>query len=130
MTAAEIQRQQMLLQTFFNEFDEVLQAAAGKTLRKGPRGGGREVEEIVGHIVGVDAAYLSKLGWKANLPDPTDLHAVQQAILTGLAWAASGAQPEFGPRGGRLWSPRYFVRRVAWHLLDHLWEIEDRSTAN
>ncbi len=21
---------------------------------------------------------------------------------------------------------RYFVRRTAWHVLDHLWEIEDR----
>jgi len=30
-------------------------------------------------------------------------------------------------RGGLRWRPRYFVRRVAWHLLDHAWEIEDRS---
>jgi hypothetical protein len=27
----------------------------------------------------------------------------------------------------KLWSPRYFVRRSAWHALDHAWEIEDRS---
>jgi hypothetical protein len=25
-----------------------------------------------------------------------------------------------------LWTPRYVVRRVAWHTVDHLWEIEDR----
>jgi hypothetical protein len=25
-----------------------------------------------------------------------------------------------------IWPPRYFVRRVAWHVLDHAWEIEDR----
>ena len=24
--------------------------------------------------------------------------------------------------------PRYFVRRLAWHVLDHVWEIEDRLT--
>jgi hypothetical protein len=23
-------------------------------------------------------------------------------------------------------TPRYFVRRTAWHALDHAWEIEDR----
>jgi hypothetical protein len=35
--------------------------------------------------------------------------------------------PKQGPRGGKLWQPRYFVRRSAWHILDHVWEIEDRS---
>jgi hypothetical protein len=37
-----------------------------------------------------------------------------------------GDIPLTGPRGGALWAPRYFVRRVAWHTVDHLWEIEDR----
>lgn len=26
------------------------------------------------------------------------------------------------------WPPRYFVRRSAWHVLDHAWEIEDRAS--
>jgi hypothetical protein len=26
----------------------------------------------------------------------------------------------------RPWTPRYFLRRSAWHALDHAWEIEDR----
>ncbi len=25
------------------------------------------------------------------------------------------------------WPPRYAARRMAWHVLDHLWEIEDKS---
>jgi hypothetical protein len=25
------------------------------------------------------------------------------------------------------WKPRFFARRLLWHALDHLWEIEDRS---
>ena len=28
--------------------------------------------------------------------------------------------------GGARWTPRYFVRRAAWHVLDHAWELEDR----
>ena len=28
---------------------------------------------------------------------------------------------------GRRWTPRYAARRIAWHALDHAWEIEDRS---
>ena len=26
------------------------------------------------------------------------------------------------------WPARYAAHRIAWHALDHLWEIEDRST--
>jgi hypothetical protein len=43
-----------------------------------------------------------------------------------LAAGARGELPERGPRGGARWTPRSFVRRVAWHVLDHAWEIEDR----
>jgi hypothetical protein len=39
---------------------------------------------------------------------------------------AEGKELRLGPRGGVHWTPRYFVRRAAWHMLDHAWEIEDR----
>ena len=31
------------------------------------------------------------------------------------------------PIAGRRWPPRYAAHRIAWHALDHAWEIEDRS---
>jgi hypothetical protein len=37
-----------------------------------------------------------------------------------------GELAERGPRGGIRWPARYYVRRAAWHVLDHAWEIEDR----
>ena len=40
--------------------------------------------------------------------------------------AERGAIPESGPRGGKMWTPRYYVRRSTWHTLDHAWEMEDR----
>ena len=46
--------------------------------------------------------------------------------LDALESAVHGELPEVGPRGGIIWKPRFFVRRVAWHVLDHAWEIEDR----
>jgi hypothetical protein len=27
------------------------------------------------------------------------------------------------------WPVRYAARRIAWHVLDHAWEIEDKSGA-
>ena len=56
----------------------------------------------------------------------SQLEQTRQAILSALAAAAHGEIPAKGPRGGVRWQPRYFVRRLAWHVLDHAWEIEDR----
>lgn len=128
---AELKRFQALLKACWRTFDEVVAAAEGKELRKGPRGGGRDVDDIVQHVPEADKAYLSQVGWKA---EPTEgagpseeLDRTRQAILSGLAASAQGEIAPRGPRGGVRWSPRYFVRRVAWHVLDHAWEIEDRT---
>jgi len=111
-------------------FDAAMEAAAGKPLRKGPRGGGRDLPAIVEHVTEANRAYLAKLAWKPAV-DPeaapaARMQAMLDEVLQALAAAAAGALPGQGPRGGKLWSPRYFVRRAAWHVLDHAWEIEDR----
>ena len=46
------------------------------------------------------------------------------------AAAAQCQLASHGPREGVHWSARYFVRCVAWHALDHVWEIEDRGQAD
>ena len=111
-------------------FDSAVVAAKGKELRKGPRGGGRELDKIVRHLLESDAAYLARLGVRfkfAEGGDPQEeLLRTRQAILQALEAAAAGESPKEGPRGGIRWTPRRFVRRVAWHVLDHAWEIEDR----
>ena len=108
-----------------------MQAAAGQTLRKGPRGGGRDVTKIIQHVRDVDASYLASLGGKLTPSDEDEpsqeLAPIRHAILTTLIAAARGDVPARGPRGGIRWTPRYFVRRLAWHELDHAWEIEDRA---
>lgn len=127
---AQLRRFHTLLQACWQAFDASVRAAEGKELRKGPRGGGRDLQGIVQHVLGADAAYLRSIGWKVQKgqeDDPAqELNQRRQAILDGLAAAARGELPERGPRGGVRWKPRYFVRRVAWHVLDHAWEIEDR----
>ena len=55
-----------------------------------------------------------------------DLADVLEHAISGMRASAAGEIPAVGPRGGRRWSARYFVRRAAWHVLDHAWEIEDR----
>ena len=87
--------------------------------------------KIIEHVRDVEIAYLGSLGGKItpNLEDESGqvLTTNRQAILATLALAARGEVAERGPRGGIRWTPRYFVRRLAWHDLDHAWEIEDRA---
>jgi len=127
---AELERFQALLQSCWRAFDAAVRTAEGRELRKGPRGGGRELEKIIRHVRESEAAYLSSLGWKHKLGEGKDLSAElrrdRSATLEGLTRAALGELPAYGPRGGRHWKPRQFVRRVAWHVLDHAWEIEER----
>jgi hypothetical protein len=127
---ADQRRFEALLTALWQAFDGAVAAATGKELRKGPRGGGRDVDGIIRHVLDGDAGYLARLARKVPkeaAPDPHQaLDRTRQAILEALAAGARGEIPARGPRGGVLWTPRYFVRRVAWHLLDHAWEIEDR----
>lgn len=119
-----------ILQACWRAFDQATAQAEGKMLRKGPRGGGRTLEGIINHILQADRAYLAKLAWKHKTDDAGDkneaLRDTREAVRGALAVAKRGELPEKGPRGGLIWPATFFVQRVAWHTLDHAWEIEDR----
>jgi hypothetical protein len=125
---AELKRQTALLVACWETFDKAATAAKRATLSVGPRGGGRSRAKIIEHVMGAEEAYLGQLGAKlppeARGPDPDGLRTAMLDALT----ARAHDQPVAVPRNTkRPWSPRYAVRRSAWHALDHAWEIEDRS---
>ena len=125
-------RQRAILEACWAALDRTAKGASGKELRKGPRGGGRELDEIVGHVIGAEASYARMIrATPPSVDGPAAIAAkdeVRATALDALERAVEHGLPEAGPRGGKRWSPRYFVRRAAWHVLDHAWEIEDRST--
>jgi hypothetical protein len=127
VSQADLSRPQAILRACWRAFDAAVEAAQGKPLLKGPRGGGRDLAKMVEHVQGAEAAYLSKLGWKLERGAGNDMYHLRQQILKALPVAARGELPKRGPRGGLHWPLRYYVRRAAWHLLDHAWEIEDRA---
>jgi hypothetical protein len=131
--ATELTRATAILDAIWQAFDTAAESAAGVALRKGPRGGGRDLDAIVAHVRGADGGYLARLGRKrpAGIADPLAEHAaIRQTMRDALAAGMRGELPAQGPRGGQIWSPRFFVRYVAWHTLDHAWEIEDRAIWN
>ena len=123
-TATDGERLATLVAASYAILDAVV-ARAPATLRKGPRGGGRDRDKIAEHVVGADGGYARVMGLKGTGVDPRDSHAV--AGLRTRMIDVIRAPSDGSPLGGRKWPVRYAARRVAWHALDHAWEIEDRS---
>jgi DinB superfamily len=123
----ELARQRALLEASWKAFDAAARSAKGKTLRLGPRGGGRNLAKMTGHVLEAEVAYLGALGSKPPKASTKDAMAeVRKAALATLDAVAHGRPVENPRNTKRPWSPRYFIRRSAWHALDHAWEIEDR----
>ncbi len=119
--AAEAERLASIVRAAWAAFDNV-RAGAPAELRKGPRGGGRDRDKMAAHVVEADAAYARELGLKLKEPRPDDQAAVAAAREAVLREPSDGS-----PIAGRKWTLRYAARRIAWHALDHAWEMEDKS---
>jgi hypothetical protein len=103
---------------------EAVAAAAPAQLRKGPRGGGRDRDAVVEHVVEAERSYARRIGVRLTAGEWRDGHVslLRERLREALNLPSDGIAPV--ERG---WPPRYLARRVAWHVLDHAWEIEDRS---
>jgi hypothetical protein len=123
-TRAQAERLTGLVVASWAVFDDV-RAGTPAVLRKGPRGGGRDRDKMVDHVLGAEAAYARKLGIKHRQPaidDRAAIEALRDDIAAVLRAPSDGSPP--APKG---WPLRYAARRIAWHVLDHAWEMEDRS---
>lgn len=117
---ADLERQVALLQAAWVLFDEVA-AAAPEALRKGPRGGGRDTAAVVAHVTEAERAYARQVGVR-HKPYGAGEHEHRDAMRRDLVAALLADRREGA------WAERRCLRRTAWHVLDHLWEIEDRSS--
>jgi hypothetical protein len=123
--ADEAARLAGLVEAAWVAFDRIA-AGAPEELRKGPRGGGRNTSKVIGHVMEADRAYANQIGIQAREFAPDDraaIAAMRAEVLDVLRAARDGS-----PLAGRRWPARYAAHRIAWHALDHAWEIEDRST--
>jgi hypothetical protein len=123
LTARQAARQVGLVRAAWALLDRVAKTSPPE-LRKGPRGGGRDRDKMLDHVLGAEAAYARQLGIKRPQPDLTDrkaIRALREEIAAALEGSSDGSP--LTPKG---WPPRYAARRVAWHVLDHAWEMQDR----
>ena len=125
MSEAACERKIALLRASWTTFDEVASRVSPE-LRKGPRGGGRDRDEIVRHANGAEIAeFATKVGVRTPLDarqSPEALRVHREAFCTGIRQFNAR-----GPSAGKWWTVQFLIRRCAWHMLDHAWELEDRD---
>ena len=118
--AKEAARIASLVGAAWAEFDSIV-AVTPQELRKGPRGGGRDRDKMVDHVLGAEASYARNVGVRHKVPALDDADAIESLRAAILA-ALRAATPD------TKWPTRYAARRIAWHVLDHAWEMQDRAT--
>ena len=124
MTDAECERKIALLRAAWSIFDDAA-ARVSPELRKGPGGGGREKDEIIWHVNDAEiGGFAPKVGVKVppeTVGDAEALKAYRDAVVEGIRDRHARGEP------ARSWALQFLIRRCAWHMLDHAWELEDRD---
>ena len=128
--AKDVRRRVRILEAIWAAFDAIAADAEGVPLQKGPRGGGRDVDKIVEHVLDAEGAYVAKVGGLYKAPAGAGLEQIRDgrraAALEAIELRAKGEAPPKPPQRSTLWSLPYYMHRSAWHALDHAWEIEDK----
>jgi hypothetical protein len=125
MPTDELARELALMRASWAFFDRV-RAGVSAEMRRGPRGGGRDRDGIVGHVVGTQEGWGKKLGLV-----PQDAMASEEALTAhrDAYCAAIRAHHAEGRTVGPVarWPVRFLIRHTAFHTLDHAWEMEDND---
>ena len=116
LSRAELRRYLATLRDCWTYFDTVVDAAPA-ALRRGPRGGGRDRDAVAAHVRETERTYARRTG--ATVAPRTPWEEQREALIAAL----------MVPPAAAAWRAAYSVRRCAWHVIDHAWEIEDKSLA-
>ena len=121
---AACERKIALLRASWTYFDGVASRVSSE-LRKGPRGGGRDRDRIVYHANGAEILEFAK---KVGVITPLEAWRRRDDLLAHRD-AFCAAIRDYNARGAsaRTWTVQFVIRRCAYHMLDHAWEMEDRD---
>jgi len=123
MTQDELDRELTLIRGCWAFFDDVRSRVSAEMAR-GPRGGGRNRDQIVRHtfVSELDMAKKVGLRWtQERHPSEMELAEYRDAYCATIrAYHAEG-------KTARKWPLRYLIRHTAFHTLDHAWEMEDKD---
>jgi len=124
LSPADLERRLELLQACWAYFDDVA-AHAPAELQAGPRSAGRSRDQIVRHVIHNEPGQFSR---KIEVRTPTEVVLTPDGLLAHRA-AYLDALRAYNAAGkpARSWPIQFLIRRTAHHVMDHAWELEDRS---
>jgi hypothetical protein len=126
MGEAELERGITLLRACWAFFDGVA-ARVSPEMRKGPRGGGRDRDQIIRHTIRTESEdFAKKVGLRvpegaALTPDGLRQH--RETYVAAMRAYNDGEVK----RRMRSWTLPFLIRHSAFHTLDHAWEMEDKD---
>ena len=104
-------------------FDEVSHRVSAE-LRKGPRGGGRDRDQIISHTYGTERDFAKKIGVvtpQGVMLTPDGLREHREVYVNAIReYNAEG-------KSARSWTLPFLIRHSAFHVLDHAWEMQDKT---
>ncbi len=123
MSPDALEREMTLMRASWAFFDDVRSRVSAE-LQKGPRGGGRDRDQIVRHTFAAERDWSPKPGERTPLDELlTDdgLKAHRDDYCSAIR-----ALHSEGKMASK-WPLRYLIRHTAFHTLDHAWEMEDKD---
>jgi hypothetical protein len=123
MSSEELDRELALMRACWAFFDDVRSRVSAE-MQKGPRGGGRDRDQIVRHTLATERGWAKKLG----VLTPEDAMLTDEGLKAhrdGYCQAIRALHAEGNL--ARTWPLRYLIRHTAFHTMDHAWEMEDRD---
>jgi len=124
MSSEDLARELTLMRACWTFFDGV-RGRVSADMQRGTRGGGRDRDRIVRHVLGVEQDWARKVGVRT----PEDAVVTDDDGLKGYRDAYCTAIRKFHSEGqlARTWPLRFLVRHTAYHTMDHAWEMEDKD---
>ena len=123
MSGEALERELTLMRACWAFFDDVRSRVSAE-MQRGPRGGGRDRDNIVRHTFATEQDWAKKLG----------VLTPEEALLTGEglnahrdAYCNAIRALHSQSKMARTWPLRYLIRHTAFHSMDHAWEMEDKD---
>jgi hypothetical protein len=126
MSPDDLERKLALMQASWTFFDTV-RARVSEELQKGPRGGGRDRDQIVRHVLSNEADWAAGVG--VDLPRE-EIMTDDGLVAHRAAYCAAIREAHAAGRQAKTWPLHFLIRHTAYHTLDHAWEMEDKDLSS
>jgi len=108
------------------EFFDVVASRVSAEMRKGPRGGGRDRDEIIRHTIRTESEdFAKRVGLRVpenSALTPKGLRDYRERYVATMRAYNAGEGKRM-----RSWNLPFLIRHSAFHAMDHAWEMEDKD---